>query len=204
MNSSPLHKLPSPVSTIDQHEQDTDIKSLLIFNSDLQNEIQKIFTMEQMDANEINVVEYLNLLFPNEQSIAQSSKIMDSLAIKRKNIDDLILVKMKEISLDENKQVEVEIAKVSNSMNELISRIKNIKEKASDSEKIVSDITRDIKKLDYGKKNLTTSITVLRRLQMLISTMDQLRGMASRKQFTQVSQLLQVFIAPTGVCLPSA
>ena len=76
----------------------------------------------------------------------------------------------------------------------MTARIRTIKEKASDSGKIVSDMTRDIKKLDLGKRNLTLSITVLRRLQMLISTMDQLRGMASRKQFTQVSQLLQVII----------
>jgi DNA repair exonuclease SbcCD ATPase subunit len=192
MYSSPLQKLPSPVSTIKQEEQETDIKSILILNSELQNELQKIFPIGQMDANEIHVVEYLNIMFPNEQSIAQSSKIIDALKIKRKNVDDLIRLKMKEISSEENNQVEREISKVKESMNELISRIQNIKEKAEDSERIVSDITRDIKKLDYGKRNLTTSITVLRRLQMLISTMDQLRGMASRKQFTQVSQLLQV------------
>ncbi len=49
----------------------------------------------------------------------------------------------------------------------MVARIKTIKEKADESEKMVMDITRDIKNLDQGKRNLTLSITVLRRLQML-------------------------------------
>lgn len=194
MYSSPLYKLPSPVSTVSDNcsTPENESTTLLLLNSDLHNAIQKIFPLQQLDSNEINVVEYLNLMFPTEQSIAHTSKVMDGLSVKRKAVDDLIISKMKELSQEENIQVEREIIQVKDSMHELISRIKNIKEKAEDSEKIVSEITRDIKKLDYGKRNLTTSITVLRRLQMLISTMDQLRGMASRKQFTQVSQLLQV------------
>jgi hypothetical protein len=54
-----------------------------------------------------------------------------------------------------------------NSLKEMVARIKTIKEKADESEKMVMDITRDIKNLDQGKRNLTLSITVLRRLQML-------------------------------------
>jgi hypothetical protein len=49
----------------------------------------------------------------------------------------------------------------------MVARIKTIKEKAGESEKMVMDITREIKNLDQGKRNLTLSITVLRRLQML-------------------------------------
>jgi hypothetical protein len=42
-----------------------------------------------------------------------------------------------------------------------------IKEKALESENIVKDITRDIQTLDKGKTNLTNSITLLKRLQMM-------------------------------------
>ena len=49
----------------------------------------------------------------------------------------------------------------------MVRRIHTIKEKANESEKIVQEITNDIKTLDQGKRNLTLSITVLRRLQML-------------------------------------
>ncbi len=42
-----------------------------------------------------------------------------------------------------------------------------IREKATESEAIVRDITRDIQVLDLAKKNLILSMTTLKRLQML-------------------------------------
>ena len=50
---------------------------------------------------------------------------------------------------------------------ELLLQTNRIKEKATQSEAIVRDITRDIQTLDKGKKNLMASITILKRLQML-------------------------------------
>lgn len=49
----------------------------------------------------------------------------------------------------------------------LFFKIKEIKEKATQSEQMVQEITQDIKSLDYAKRHLTTSITTLKRLQML-------------------------------------
>ena len=40
---------------------------------------------------------------------------------------------------------------------------------------MVQEICRDIKKLDYAKRHLTTSITTLRRLSMLISATQNLQ-----------------------------
>lgn len=42
-----------------------------------------------------------------------------------------------------------------------------IREKASESEAVVRNITKDIQALDVGKKNLILSMTTLKRLQML-------------------------------------
>lgn len=42
-----------------------------------------------------------------------------------------------------------------------------IREKASESEAVVRNITKDIQALDVGKKNLILSMTALKRLQML-------------------------------------
>ena len=42
-----------------------------------------------------------------------------------------------------------------------------IREKATESEAIVRNITRDIQILDLGKDNLVRSMTMLKRLQML-------------------------------------
>lgn len=42
-----------------------------------------------------------------------------------------------------------------------------IREKATESEAIVREITKDIQVLDLAKKNITHSITALKRFQML-------------------------------------
>ena len=56
---------------------------------------------------------------------------------------------------------------------------------------MVQEICRDIKKLDYAKKNLTATITALRRLSMLMSAVDQLETMAMRRQYRDSANLLE-------------
>lgn len=46
-------------------------------------------------------------------------------------------------------------------------KIREIKTKAEQSETMVQEICRDIKKLDCAKKHITTTITALHRLTML-------------------------------------
>lgn len=46
-------------------------------------------------------------------------------------------------------------------------KIREIKSKAEQSETMVQEICRDIKKLDFAKKHVTTTITALNRLTML-------------------------------------
>jgi hypothetical protein len=46
-------------------------------------------------------------------------------------------------------------------------KIREIKSKAEQSEMMVQEICRDIKKLDFAKKHVTTTITALHRLTML-------------------------------------
>lgn len=50
---------------------------------------------------------------------------------------------------------------------ELMNKIREIKTKAEQSETMVQEICRDIKKLDFAKKHITTTITALHRLTML-------------------------------------
>jgi len=52
-------------------------------------------------------------------------------------------------------------------LQDLLGQMSLIREKATESEAVVRDITKDIQVLDLAKKNLTTSMTVMKRLQML-------------------------------------
>lgn len=48
-----------------------------------------------------------------------------------------------------------------------------IREKATESEAVVRNITKDIQVLDTAKKNLILSMTTLKRLQMLGARVDE-------------------------------
>jgi len=48
---------------------------------------------------------------------------------------------------------------------------------------MVQAICRDIKKLDYAKKHLTTTIVALRKLHMLVKAVDQLTYMSKKKEY---------------------
>jgi hypothetical protein len=50
---------------------------------------------------------------------------------------------------------------------DLLGQMSRIREKATESEAVVRDITKDIQVLDLAKKNLITSMTMMKRLQML-------------------------------------
>ena len=55
-------------------------------------------------------------------------------------------------------------------------------------------MTADIKRLDNTKKNLTLSMTALKRLQMLTTAYEQLKGLSSSRQYKECAQLLQAVI----------
>lgn len=57
---------------------------------------------------------------------------------------------------------------------------------------MVQAITQDVKSLDYAKRHLTSSVTVLKRLQMLVTAVNQLEDMARNKEYRESAQLLQV------------
>jgi uncharacterized coiled-coil DUF342 family protein len=59
---------------------------------------------------------------------------------------------------------------------ELFANISSIKTQASQSERMVQEICADIKRLDYAKTHLQTTITSLKRLQMLITAVTQLEA----------------------------
>jgi hypothetical protein len=83
-----------------------------------------------------------------------------------------------------------------------------IREKATESEAVVQNITKDIQVLDLAKKNLILSMTTLKRLQMLgmyalflhlkhissypDSALTQLQSYVKERNYTEVTQSLGV------------
>ncbi|RUS20036.1 Vps53-like protein [Endogone sp. FLAS-F59071] len=124
-------------------------------------------TKDPLDSLEFNPIEYINRMFPNEQSLASLDEILSKLKQKMRQLDEHtkeLARKQSDAAAQECVQ-ELEAAK--KAIQDLFAKIRQIKEKATQSETMVQEITRDIKSLDYAKRHLTSSITALKRLQML-------------------------------------
>ena len=73
-------------------------------------------------------------------------------------------------------------------------KVEGVQERALETERAITDMTADIKRLDNTKKNLILSMTALKRLQMLASAYEQLQGVSSSRQYRECAQLLQAVI----------
>lgn len=76
----------------------------------------------------------------------------------------------------------------------LFEKIENVRERALQTQKNITEMTADIKHLDNTKKNLTLSMTALKRLQMLTTAYEQLRVLIKTRQYRECAQLLQAVI----------
>ena len=76
------------------------------------------------------------------------------------------------------------------SVAELFLKVRDIKAKAEQSEEMVHEICRDIKSLDYAKRHLTLTITALKRLQMLVTAVEQLVVMTQERMYAEAARLI--------------
>lgn len=91
---------------------------------------------------------------------------------------------------------------------DLLTQMTQIREKATESEAIVRNITKEIQLLDTAKKNLTLSMTALKRFQMLgtwlissgsnkftfslVNALEQLDGLLKERKYGDMAQTLGV------------
>jgi len=91
---------------------------------------------------------------------------------------------------------------------DLLTQMTQIREKATESEAIVRNITKEIQMLDTAKKNLTLSMTALKRFQMLgtslvssqsnnltlspVNALEQLDGLLKERKYGDMAQTLGV------------
>jgi vacuolar protein sorting-associated protein 53 len=77
---------------------------------------------------------------------------------------------------------------------QLFRKIESVRTRAIETEQTITSMTADIKRLDGTKRNLTLSMTALKRLQMLTTAYEQLRGLAKTRQYRDCASLLQAVL----------
>ncbi|XP_020111556.1 vacuolar protein sorting-associated protein 53 A isoform X2 [Ananas comosus] len=137
-----------------------------------------------------SALEYINQMFPTEASLSGVEPLMQKIQSEIRRVDASILAAVRQQSNSGTKAKE-DLAAATHAVQELMHKIHEIKAKAEQSETMVQEICRDIKKLDYAKKHITTTITALHRLTMLVSAVEQLQVMASKRQYKEAAAQLE-------------
>ncbi|GAB1599585.1 vacuolar protein sorting-associated protein 53 homolog [Argonauta hians] len=165
--------------------------SALVFPPEVQEAIDQVLpSNDPLDGADFNPVDYINTLFPTEQSLANIDDVVGKIRFKIRKLDDEIGgVVRGQTNVGENGRQALEEAQMA--IQQLFSKIKDIKDKAEKSEEMVKEITRDIKQLDHAKRHLTSSIITLNHLHMLVGGVDSLTSLTRRRQYLEVANLLQ-------------
>lgn len=137
--------------------------------------------------------DHLNALFSHPSALSAVSKTSKALRAYQKDLDHEISSHVELQSTSDASSVKrIQEAKVD--LAELFEKVEGVRRRAIETEEAITEMTADIKRLDNTKKNLTLSMTALKRLQMLTTAYDQLRDLSAARQYRECAQLLQAVI----------
>mmetsp|Transcript_58744 Transcript_58744/g.65757 ORF Transcript_58744/g.65757 Transcript_58744/m.65757 type:complete len:960 (+) Transcript_58744:102-2981(+) len=120
-------------------------------------------------------IDFINQHYSSESIlVSQLPEIRDAISDRMNRLDTRISSALQRQSESaEATQKNVQDAKVS--VVSLEKRIRQVQSKASQSERTVREITKDMKRLDCAKRHLQRTITTLKRLHMLVHAVEGLR-----------------------------
>ncbi|XP_001600124.2 vacuolar protein sorting-associated protein 53 homolog [Nasonia vitripennis] len=172
-----------------------DLESMIYnFPPSVQAVIEKVLpSNDPLDQPDFNPVDYINALFPTEQSLSNIDDVINNMEQQVQTIDKEIRSVVRNQS-NNSQDGKAALEEAQKSIRQLFVHIKDIKAKAEQSEETVKEITRDIKQLDFAKKNLTQSITTLNHLHMLVDGVETLKDLTKKKQYGEIIMPLQAIM----------
>ena len=129
-------------------------------------------------------------MFSHPSTLSSVSKATNILQVYEQELDDEVEL-LEEQQATSNRECMERMAASQAELSDLFKKIEDVRERALQTEKNITDMTADIKQLDNTKKNLTLSMTALKRLQMLTTAYEQLTVLSKTRQYRECAQLLQ-------------
>ncbi|XP_021916800.1 vacuolar protein sorting-associated protein 53 homolog [Zootermopsis nevadensis] len=175
----------------DEFLDEEPIDIFISFPPEVQNAIEQVLpSNDPLDQPDFNAVDYINTLFPTEQSLSNIDDVVNNMECKIRTIDDEIRTVVRgQTNVGQDGRAALEEAQ--RVIRQLFVHIADIKAKAEQSEEMVKEITRDIKQLDCAKRNLTAAITTLNHLHMLVGGVDSLQMLTKKRQYGEIVMPLQ-------------
>ncbi|EPZ34552.1 hypothetical protein ROZALSC1DRAFT_26786 [Rozella allomycis CSF55] len=136
----------------------------------------------------MDLVQTINTLFPDEHSLDKLDEVLLKLKFKNYKLEKEIgeIIRGQGGAVDGTKELD----KAKKAINELYSKILSLKEKLEGI--MVKEVTKDIRALDNAKKNLSSTITILKRSQMLLTAVEQIDQL--KEDYFEIFSMVQVAI----------
>ena len=128
-------------------------------------------SFDEFDSPDFDPISYINSKFPDESSL---KGLDQQIAMIKEQLDTAntdIMGSIQQHALL-NLDIEKEVKTSRDNLKNIIQDVHSIKEKAESSEALVTEMCKDIKSLDIAKKNLTFSITAIRKFTMMTNAVD--------------------------------
>ncbi|KAL8739457.1 MAG: hypothetical protein Q9190_007742 [Brigantiaea leucoxantha] len=146
-----------------------------------------------LESSDYNPIDHLNAIFSHPSTLSSVSRTSRALRRYQDDLDKEITELVWQQSSSDTESVK-RIQTAKSDLAELFQKVEGVRERAIETEETITEMTADIKRLDNTKRNLTLSMTALKRLQMLTTAYEQLRGLSSTRQYKECAQLLQAVI----------
>ncbi|ROT43652.1 hypothetical protein SODALDRAFT_305825 [Sodiomyces alkalinus F11] len=146
-----------------------------------------------LDAVDYDPIDHLNLLFSHPSTVSSISRVSQTL---RDHKDD-VSSEITELELNQAYGADSSLERMHSAQAELAQlfrKIETVRSRAIETEQNITSMTADIKRLDGTKRNLTLSMTALKRLQMLTTAYEQLRSLSKARQYRECASLLQAVL----------
>lgn len=161
------------------------------FPPEVQAAIQTVMpSQDPLDSPDLDVVVYINKLFPTEASLGGLEDSMGMLSGQVTSIDE-DMRRMVRSQTQVGGDAAAALEEAQTAILQLFNQMRDIKNAAEESEDMVKEITRDIKQLDTAKRNLSSAITSLNHLSMLVRGTATLTQLSQTRQYGEAALLLQ-------------
>ncbi|KAI0688173.1 Vps53-like protein [Cytidiella melzeri] len=138
-------------------------------------------------SDDFNPVRILNGIFPNEESLGQLEAVQTRLSQNERDLHEEVMSLQAELRKEQDPR---RMHLIQEMISDLLGQMSRIREKATESEAVVRNITKEIQMLDMAKKNLILSMSTLKRLQMLVNALGQLEDHVSENKYQDIAQTL--------------
>ncbi|OBT82865.1 hypothetical protein VE02_08566 [Pseudogymnoascus sp. 03VT05] len=151
-------------------------------------------TASSLDAADYDPIDDLNTIFSHPSTLSSVGAVGAALQTRQDALDTSINALTGTLAAPRASSSLDRMSSAKTELDQLFRKIESVRNRALETEHTITNMTADIKRLDHTKRNLTLSMTALKRLQMLTTAYEQLRGLAKSRQYRECAGLLQAVL----------